>query len=98
MAGIEDDSVFRAFEERALKDPVPRREVESDKRTIYVPQELQEPEVVGAPVLCDFGSAMLMGDQSRTGFIQPTIYRAPEVLLMTPWTYSVDIWNVGCMV
>jgi hypothetical protein len=30
--------------------------------------------------------------------IQPDIYRAPEVILDIPWTYSVDIWNVGCMV
>lgn len=31
-------------------------------------------------------------------YIQPNIYRPPEVILKAPWTYSVDIWNVGCMV
>jgi hypothetical protein len=30
--------------------------------------------------------------------IQPNIYCAPEVIMEVPWTYSVDIWNVGCMV
>lgn len=30
--------------------------------------------------------------------IQPDVYRSPEVILDIPWTYSVDIWNVGCMV
>ncbi|KAG6188441.1 hypothetical protein E4U10_005257 [Claviceps purpurea] len=26
------------------------------------------------------------------------MYRAPEVILEIPWTSSVDIWNVGCMI
>ncbi|KAJ5609440.1 hypothetical protein N7528_010007, partial [Penicillium herquei] len=52
---------------------------------------------VGAPVLCDFGSAVL-GDEEHSEDIQPDIYRAPEVILGIPWTYSVDIWNVGCMI
>ncbi|KFZ07191.1 hypothetical protein V501_06690 [Pseudogymnoascus sp. VKM F-4519 (FW-2642)] len=26
------------------------------------------------------------------------VYTAPEVILEAPWTYSVDIWNVGCMI
>ncbi|KAJ0419022.1 kinase-like protein [Aspergillus carlsbadensis] len=28
----------------------------------------------------------------------PNIYRTPEVIIRAPWTYSVDIWNVGCMI
>lgn len=55
------------------------------------------PKKLGAPVLCDFGSAVL-GDEKHSEDIQPDIYRAPEVILEVPWTYSVDIWNVGCMI
>jgi hypothetical protein len=47
--------------------------------------------------LCDFGSAV-SGGVEHVEDIQPNIYRAPEVILQVPWTYSVDIWNVGCMV
>lgn len=95
MFGIEDDSVFSDFEQQELQNPCPRKEV--DGRTIYISQELRMPKNWGAPVLCDFGSAV-PGDVVHYEDIQPNIYRAPEVILEVPWTYSVDIWNVGCMV
>ncbi|KAJ5102305.1 hypothetical protein NUU61_004527 [Penicillium alfredii] len=97
MFGINDESVFTDFEENELQRPVPRKEVDTDGRTIYMSQELKVPKQVGAPVLCDFGSAVF-GNQYHTIFIQPKIYRAPEVILGVPWTYSADIWNVGCMI
>lgn len=97
MLGINDDSVFSDFEEKELQRPVPRKEVDMNGRTIYMSQDLRMPNDLGAPVLCDFGSAVL-GKQHHKEFIQPNIYRAPEVILGVPWTYSVDIWNVGCMV
>ncbi|KAJ9234021.1 hypothetical protein DTO207G8_4084 [Paecilomyces variotii] len=97
MLGINDDSVFSDFEEKELQRPVPRKEVDMDGRTIYMSRDLRMPNDLGAPVLCDFGSAVL-GNQYHTEFIQPNIYRAPEVILGVPWTYSVDIWNVGCMI
>ncbi|KFY17156.1 hypothetical protein V492_00864 [Pseudogymnoascus sp. VKM F-4246] len=97
MLGINDDSFFTEFEERELQRPVPRKEVDSNGRTIYMSQDLKIPNDIGAPVLCDFGSAVL-GDQHHSEDIQPNIYRSPEVILDVPWTYSADIWNVGCMV
>lgn len=95
MLGIDDDSVFDDFEQGELQNPCPRKEV--DGRTIYVSRKLRMPKEWGAPVLCDFGSAM-PGDVEHLEDIQPDIYRAPEVILEAPWTYSVDTWNVGCMV
>jgi serine/threonine protein kinase len=95
MFGIADDSVFRDFMEDELQNPCPRKEL--DGRTIYVSRELRMPREWGAPVLCDFGSA-IPGGIEHLEDIQPNIYRAPEVILEVPWTYSVDIWNVGCMV
>lgn len=97
MLGINDDSVFTEFEEKELQSPVPRKEVDTDGRTIYMSRDLRMPKDLGAPVLCDFGSAVL-GDKHHSEFVQPNIYRAPEVILGVPWTYNVDIWNVGCMV
>ncbi|KAH8425313.1 uncharacterized protein LDX57_003070 [Aspergillus melleus] len=95
MFGIDDDSVFHDFEENELRHPCPRKEL--DGRTIYTSRELKMPKDIGAPVLCDFGSAVF-GDEEHSEDIQPNIYRAPEVILQVPWTYSVDIWNAGCVV
>ncbi|KAF7548878.1 hypothetical protein G7Z17_g6771 [Cylindrodendrum hubeiense] len=95
MFGIEDDSVFSAFEEQELLDPSPRKLV--DGRAIYASRELQMPKNWGAPVLCDFGAAVA-GDTEHLEDIQPDVYRAPEVILEAPWSYEVDIWNTGCMI
>lgn len=95
MFGIDDDSVFSDFEDKELRSPCARKEI--DGRVIYVSQELRMPKEWGAPVLCDFGSAV-PGDIEHSEDIQPNIYRAPEVILEAPWSYSVDIWNVGCLV
>lgn len=95
MFGIADDSVFSHFEEEELQRPVPRKEI--DGRIIYKSRELRMPKEWGIPVLCDFGSAV-PGDIEHLEDVQPNIYRALEVILEVPWTYSIDVWNVGCMV
>ncbi|KAM0280371.1 hypothetical protein ACHAQH_004084 [Verticillium albo-atrum] len=95
LFGIDDDSVFTAFEEQELLNPSPRKTV--DGRTIYLSRELQMPKTWGAPVLCDFGSAAI-GDREHLEDVQPDIYRAPEVIIEAPWSYEIDIWNVGCMI
>ncbi|KAK9787336.1 hypothetical protein SCARD494_10651 [Seiridium cardinale] len=91
MFGIQDDSVFEVFEEEELQNPSPRK-VLTD-RTVYASRALRTPKEWGAPVLCDFGSAV-SGEGEHLEDIQPDIYRAPEVILQIPWTYSVDIWNI----
>ncbi|KAJ2987540.1 hypothetical protein NUW58_g4449 [Xylaria curta] len=95
MFGIGDDSVFSAFEKKELSDPSSRKVL--GDRTIYLSRELSMPKKLGAPVLCDFGSAVC-GDEDHQEDVQPNIYRAPEVVLEAPWTYKIDIWNSGCMV
>ncbi|KAF2627370.1 kinase-like protein [Macroventuria anomochaeta] len=92
-----DESVLRAFEQEEFNEPCPRKEL--DGRIIYLSRELSIPQDFDAPVLCDLGSAVLLDDGAeRREDIQPNVYRAPEVILDIPWTYSVDIWNVGCMI
>ena len=95
LLGIADDSVFAKYGEDELHDPCPRKEVEG--RIIYTTRELSMPKDQDVPVLCDFGAA-LPGGVEHLEDIQPDIYRAPEVILESGWTYSADIWNVGCMV
>ncbi|KAJ5332974.1 uncharacterized protein N7506_006757 [Penicillium brevicompactum] len=98
MFGIKDDSVFTDFEANELHKPVPRKQVDTEDRTIYMSQELLKvPKQVSSPILCDLGSA-IYGNRYQSVFIQPQIYRAPEVILGAPWTFSADIWNVGCMI
>jgi serine/threonine protein kinase len=92
-----DDTVLRAFEQEELDEPRPRKEL--DGRTIYLSRELRQPKVFGAPVLCDFGSTVRLDDGTEhREDIQPNVYWSPETILKIPWTYSVDVWNVGCMV
>ena len=93
-----DASVLKQFKNRELEEPSPKKEVEGGG-VIYLSREMGTPITFGAPVLCDFGSAVPLDDGvEHREDIQPDIYRAPEVILDIPWTYSVDIWNVGCMV
>ncbi|KAG5933719.1 hypothetical protein E4U60_004317 [Claviceps pazoutovae] len=92
-----DKSVLEALEQEELENPCPRKDV--DGRTIYLSRKLGIPKKVGDPVLCDLGSALRLGDGiTRREDIQPDVYRAPEVILGIPCSYSVYIWNVGCMI
>ena len=93
-----DASVLTKLEQQELEEPSPRKEVEAGG-VIYLSREMGTPKSFGAPVLCDYGSAVPLDDGlEHREDIQPDIYRAPEVILDIPWTYSVDVWNVGCMV
>lgn len=96
MFEFADDSAFIKAEEDELQDPSLRKEI--DGRNIYLSRDLEIVSgKIGTPVLCDFGSAVL-GDREHLEDVQPDIYRAPEVILEVPWSYGIDIWNVGCMV
>jgi serine/threonine-protein kinase SRPK3 len=93
-----DFSVLTQFEEGELAEPSPIKEV-AGGGVICLSREMGFPKAFGAPVLCDFGSAVSLDDGlEHREDIQPDIYRAREVILDIPWTYSVDIWNVACMV
>ena len=92
-----DNSVLKGFEQEELTEPCPRKEL--DGEIIYLSRKLNVSKDFGAPILCDFGSAVPLDDGAEhREDIQPNVYRVPELILDIPWTYSVDIWNVGCMV
>ncbi|KAJ5709488.1 hypothetical protein N7493_010822 [Penicillium malachiteum] len=92
---IEDKSVLESFTQAELKSPSPRKIVNG--WPIYASRRFDLPKVFGRAVLSDFGSAG-KGDKKRNHDAQPSIYRSPEVMLKTDWSYPVDIWNVGVMV
>lgn len=53
-------------------------------------------------VLIDLGSCLSREQLSRTTnrvtYVQSRWYRAPEVILWAPITYSADAWSVGCVI
>ncbi|KAI1921089.1 hypothetical protein LOZ12_001108 [Ophidiomyces ophidiicola] len=96
MFGVADNSVFEEFEREELRNPSARKEI--DGRLIYISRKINTPEkYIGAPVLCDFGSAVFDDEKKNTKLVQPNMYRAPEVILRSPWNCKIDIWNAGCM-
>jgi serine/threonine-protein kinase SRPK3 len=93
---IEDKSILPFFENAEMTKPSARKS--NGPYTVYDSKGLLWTENHGLPVLCDFGEARF-GQQSYADYyIQPHPYRAPEVILKIPWSYEVDIWNVGAIV
>jgi len=97
---IGDPTVLKDAEEVEIKEPSARKITE--QTVIFETRDLPGPLKRwiwngSRPVLCDFGEART-GKDSYTEFIQPVVYRAPEVFLHLPWGTRVDIWNFGCMV
>jgi serine/threonine protein kinase len=98
MLGVEDESVFKAYEEAEASKASQSKTINQDRK-LYASRLFSKPHNhgYGPPVLCDFGEARVGTDRAHVE-IQPEIYKAPEVLMETEWTHSADIWNVACLV
>lgn len=94
---IEDKSIIERFIKAEQEHPSPRKKMQG--YTVYASRTFDSPsgKSIGEPLLSDFGSAV-SGDTEHDEDVQPNVYRAPEVCLKIPWSYSIDIWNVGCLV
>ncbi|EFE38488.1 hypothetical protein TRV_06817 [Trichophyton verrucosum HKI 0517] len=86
----DDQSVLSQLEQDELQHPIPRKQTPS--RTIYLTREM--PITKGFPILSDMGEARRAETKQR-GLIQPSIYRAPEVMLDMEWDNKVDIWGLA---
>jgi hypothetical protein len=95
MTDFQDNRILDAFLATELAFPSPRKII--DGKPIYLSRRFDLPKNFGAAVLCGFGSAVC-GDKPQVHDAQPDVYRCPEVLLRTEWSYPADIWNVGAMV
>ncbi|GJC94785.1 hypothetical protein ColKHC_03611 [Colletotrichum higginsianum] len=95
MLELVDVTVLEAFARSEMEDPSPRKFV--DGAPIYKSRQFGRPKKFGDVVLGDFGAAV-RGDRKRNHDAQPNVYRSPEVMLKTEWSYPVDIWNVGVMI
>ncbi|KAJ5585059.1 protein kinase domain protein [Penicillium hispanicum] len=97
MFSIDDSTILSDF--KAMESQYPSlRKVIAGNRFIYHSRRFRLPraDMWGFPILCDLGQARL--GQKQQGYIQPNIYKAPEVLFDMEWSHSVDIWNVGAMI
>ncbi|KAI1124039.1 kinase domain protein [Nemania abortiva] len=102
MITIENDAVFESFVKQQRKSPQPRHIRAEDGRTTYLSQNDFGP-LKGSkllPQLSDFNLAFpgLADGNCHLAPIQSHRFRAPEVLLGCPWSYSVDIWNLGLLI
>jgi serine/threonine-protein kinase SRPK3 len=83
-----------------IKSPSPRKILPDC--TIYMSRnDFGHPKSTpGRPKISDFDTAVQVTSSQKTFShpIQPNCYRAPEVILGAPWSYPVDIWNLGAMV
>ncbi|CAE6455250.1 unnamed protein product [Rhizoctonia solani] len=61
--------------------------------------ELDPRALVGPPKIIDFGASTILGESNTAQHLHNQLvrYKAPELLLGTPFGYGVDIWNLGLM-
>ncbi|KND93789.1 Serine/threonine-protein kinase SRPK, partial [Tolypocladium ophioglossoides CBS 100239] len=101
MMTIENDAILTDFANHYKKHPQPRHVRTEDGRVTYLSEDdfgsLRGNGLL--PKLADFNISFpgLVGDGGHLSAIQSHRYRAPEVLLGCPWSYSVDIWNLGLL-
>ncbi|XP_041984914.1 serine/threonine-protein kinase PRP4 homolog [Aricia agestis] len=48
--------------------------------------------------LCDFGSAMKESTGDLTPYLVSRFYRAPEIILGIPYSFSIDMWSTACTI
>ncbi|KAF2161840.1 hypothetical protein M409DRAFT_58907 [Zasmidium cellare ATCC 36951] len=99
MLSLEEDAMLSDFMDKEIRQPSPRKKVD-ESRTIHQSSKFRQPsagEGFGLPILCDFGEARIGQIQETGPFVQPHIYRAPEIIFEMAWGSAVDIWNLGAL-
>ena len=100
MLSLEDITMMLDFAKAEEENPSPRKKID-EFSTIYKSRPFRPPargKSYGLPFLCDFGEARIGMTQETGPFIQPHIYRAPEVIFEMPWGSAIDIWNLAGLV
>lgn len=88
------------FADEEIRHPIPRKSTD-ESRTIYQSRQFRRPlrgKSFGLPILCDFGEARIGKTHNSGPFVQPDIYRAPEIIFEMTWGSAIDIWNLGVLV
>ncbi|CAG8928809.1 unnamed protein product [Penicillium salamii] len=99
MLTLEDDTMLADFAHTENSQPSARKST-NESHVIYESRSFRKPfkgKSYGLPVLCDLGEAKIGKTHQSGPFVQPTIYRAPEIIFEMPWGSAVDIWNLGAL-
>ncbi|KAI2794585.1 hypothetical protein POX_a01184 [Penicillium oxalicum] len=99
MLSLEDNTMLADFADEEARQPSPRKVID-ESRTIYQSRQFRRPlrgKSIGLPILCDFGEARIGKTHESGPFVQPNIYRAPEIIFEMAWGSAVDIWNLGAL-
>lgn len=104
MADIKEENILLSLVDSSIIEQLDTKEIAASSLyknvngyNLYKSVNFGIPTSFGRPILCDFSLAR-NGQIEHYHDIQPDPYRAPEVILEMPWSYAVDIWNVGVMV
>ncbi|EFY95971.2 protein kinase domain protein [Metarhizium robertsii ARSEF 23] len=101
MVTIGSEDVLTNFIKRQTKNPQPKHIRIQDGRETYLSQghfgPLQGSRLLSN--LADFNLDFpgLANGNGHLSAIQSHCFRAPEVILGCPWSYGVDIWNLGLL-
>ena len=103
MVTIENDAVLSDFVHFYKTNAQPKHIRAEDDRVVYLSQNDFGPlrglrnDLLSQ--LSDFNSSFpgLVSDRGHLSPIQSHRCRAPEVFRGCPWSYSVDIWNLGLL-
>jgi hypothetical protein len=102
MVTLENDTLLTEYVNYQTSVPQSRHIRSEDGRVTYLSQAefgpLQGKRLL--PELADFNLCFpgLDNGHGHLSPIQSHRFRAPEVLLGCPWSYSADIWNFGLVV
>lgn len=102
MVTIESEDILTNFIRRQTKNPQPKHIRIQDGRETYLSQgnfglsqgSGRLPKVAGF----NFAFPGLANGNGHLFAIQSHRFRTPEVILGCPWSYSVDVWNLGLLV
>ncbi|KAI5281570.1 hypothetical protein KEM52_003875, partial [Ascosphaera acerosa] len=98
MLSLRNPALLARLADQERWIPSPRKK--SFFSTIHTSMGVPPSEVAGAvgqAVIADFGLAVRGDGPLLYNRIQPLVYRSPEVVLGSDWSYSVDIWSFGMM-
>lgn len=100
MLSLVDTSMLEDFATAESKSPSLHKLIDQS-RIIYSSRRFRRPtgsRNYGLPVLYDLGKTRISKNQESGPFVQPHIYRAPEVIFEMPWESAIDIWNLAGLV
>lgn len=87
MLSLEDTTMLADFADKEIRHPILRKSIDGT-RTIYQSRQFRRPlrgKSFGLPILCDLGEARIGKTHNSGPFVQPDIYRAPEIIFEMTW-------------